>query len=47
MDRSGVYDDLACDNKVVNHGVVVVGYLRSQWNKLLDRSQYMGHELGK
>jgi C1A family cysteine protease len=26
MDRSGVYDDLACDNKTVNHGVVVVGY---------------------
>jgi C1A family cysteine protease len=24
--RSGIYNDPACDNKVVNHGVVVVGW---------------------
>ncbi len=26
MNRNGVYTDAACDNLVVNHGVVVVGY---------------------
>jgi C1A family cysteine protease len=26
FNRSGVYNDIACDNKTVNHAVVVVGW---------------------